>query len=184
MSIVPGAATTMPAEHIPSLPRHQAVDQVRRARNLRRVGLGALALVVGLGLATLLGARSATTASAAAGYTMSVTYPAVTRPGLAVPLRIEVERAGGFPGPVTLAISRGIFERFDFQNFYPNPSAETGSAGYVYYEFDPPPGDRLRVSLDGRTSPDQNGSVGNHRVALVIDGQPITEVRFRMVVMP
>src|SRR6266540_5831580 len=167
----------MPVEHIPSLPRHHAVDQVRRARSLRRVGLGALALVVGLGLATFLGARSATTASTAAGYTMVVTHPVVTRPGLATPLRIEVGHAGGFAGPVTLAVSREIFERFDFQNLYPNPSAETGSDAYVYYEFDPPPGDRLRVSLDGRTSPDQNGSVGNHRVALVMDGQPVTEVR-------
>jgi hypothetical protein len=68
-----------------------------------------------------------------------VVHAVLTRPGLATPLRIEVAHPGGFADPVTLRFSRGIFERFDFQNWYPNPSAETGSDVYVQYEFDPPP---------------------------------------------
>jgi hypothetical protein len=167
-----------------TLPRHQAPDQVRRARDVRRAGLAILVLVIALGLSSVLGARSATTASTARGYTLAVTHAVVTRPGLATPFRIDVGHAGGFADPVTIAVSRQMFERFDFQNFYPNPSTETGSDDYLYYEFDPPPGDRLRVSLDARTSPDQNGSAERYQVALVVAGQPVTEVSFRLVVMP
>ena len=52
-------------------------------------------------------------------------------------------------GPITLAFSKDIFDRFDFQNWYPNPSAETAGPLRLEYEFDPPPGDLFELTLDG-----------------------------------
>jgi hypothetical protein len=165
---------------------HDARDEraVRRARNARRVGLGVLALLVAAGLSGLLGIRSGTAESTADGYTLRVTYPQVTRAGIAVPFRVRVRHAGGFDGPLTLAISKRLFSRFDFQNHYPNPSTETSSAELVYYEFDPPPGEVFELDVDARTAPDQNGSTTVYRTALLVDGSEVTDVSYRVWVVP
>jgi len=157
---------------------------VRRARAARRCGIGLLAILVAAGLSGFLGIRSATVTAEAAGYELAVTHAQVTRAGIAVPFHVRVTRAGGFDGPISLAISEGLFERFDFQNFYPNPSAETGTPGFVYYEFDPPPGDVFELSMDARTAPDQNGSTSVYRTVLIVDDEPVTDVSFRVWVVP
>ena len=157
---------------------------VRRARNARRAGLILLALFVLAGLTGVLGIRTASVTGEADGYRMTVTHAQVTRAGIAVPFHVRVTHAGGFDGPLTLAISEGLLERFDFQNFYPNPSAETATADYVYYEFDPPPGDVFELNLDARTSPDQNGSTTVYRTALLLGDRPVTDVSFRLWVVP
>lgn len=78
----------------------------------------------------------------------------MTRAGNALPFHVRVEREDGISGSITLPISRELFEHFDFQNFYRNPANETGSEDFVFYEFDPPPGDsrppRTRSVLEGR----------------------------------
>ena len=165
---------------------HVARDEtaVRRARSLRRVGLVLLGLLVTAGLSGLLGIRSSTVTAEGDGYELSVTHVQVTRAGIAVPFHVRVTRAGGFDGPLTLAISEGLLERFDFQNFYPNPSKETGSDRYVYYEFDPPPGDVFELNLDARTAPDQNGSTTVYSTALIVDDAPVADVSFRVWVVP
>ena len=157
---------------------------VRRARTARRAGLILLGLIVAAGFSGLLGIRSATVAADRDGYQLSVTHAQVTRAGIAVPFHVRVRSDDGFDGPLTLAISQGLLERFDFQNFYPNPSAETASADYVYYEFDPPPGDVFELNLDARTAPDQNGSTTVYRTALIVDGALVTDVSFRVWVVP
>jgi hypothetical protein len=157
---------------------------VRRARTGRRIGLGVLAVVVAAGLSGFLGIRSATVTGESDGYRLAVTHAQVTRAGIAVPFHVRVTHTGGFDGPLTLAISEGLLERFDFQNFYPNPSAETGTPGYVYYEFDPPPGDVFELNLDARTAPDQNGSTTVYRTALIVGGDEVTDVSFRVWVVP
>ncbi|MCY7373165.1 MAG: hypothetical protein LH461_05630 [Spirochaetaceae bacterium] len=160
-------------------------DAARRARGWRRIGLALLGLVLVLGAAGLLGIRSTTeTARSPEGYQLEVTHAQVTRAGLAVPFHVTVRHPGGFDGPVTLSISSSLPERFDFQNFYPNPAKETATEGRLVYEFDPPPGDVFRLSLDARTAPDQNGSADTYRTALVIEGQQVAKVGFRMVVVP
>jgi len=159
--------------------------EVRRARDLRRLSLVAIGAVLLAGLAGLLGIRSATvSARSPDGYLLEVEHAQITRAGIAVPFHLTVRHEGGFSGPVTLSIDSDLVERFDFQNFYPNPAAETATAGRLLYEFDPPPGDVLRVSLDARTAPDQNGSTEVYDAALVIDGRAVAEVSFRMWVVP
>src|SRR5688500_548516 len=132
----------------PTLRNVRSDAAVRRARNARRAGLVLLGLVVLAGLTGFLGVRTATVTGEADGYQLTVTHAQVTRAGIAVPFHVRVTQPGGFDGPLTLAISEDLLERFDFQNFYPNPSAETGTDDYVYYEFDPPPGDVFELNLD------------------------------------
>ncbi|MDQ1665488.1 MAG: hypothetical protein QOH75_1519 [Actinomycetota bacterium] len=98
---------------------------------------------------------------------------------------MTVRHPGGFTEPIRLAVSADLLERFDFQNFYPNPSKETATGTFVYYEFDPPPGDTFRLSLDARTAPDQNGSTQVYRTRLLApDGAELVGVSFRMWVAP
>jgi hypothetical protein len=164
-------------------PRDEAA--VRRARNYRRVGLGLILLAVVAGLTGLLGIRSATGTARGGGSVLSVEHAQVTRAGIAVPLHVRVVHPGGFDGPVRLAVSADLMERFDFQNFYPNPSKETSDGRFLTYEFDPPSGDVFEMSLDARTAPDQNGSWGTYEVRLLgADDLVTATVGFRMVVVP
>ncbi len=172
------------ATPIRTLEEHRDQRAVRRARDARRAGLAVLLAVVLAGLVGLLGIKSATATARGDGSVLSVTHAQVTRAGIAVPLHIEVRRADGFDGPVELAVSSSLFERFDFQNFYPNPSKETADRHWLRYEFDPPPGHVFRLSLDARTSPDQNGSVGSYQVRLLDGSTVAAEVSFPMVVVP
>jgi len=174
----------MAEPQVATLPGARGEASVRRARTARRAGLILLGLIVAAGLSGLLGIRSATVSAQADGYELRVTHPQVTRAGIAIPFHVRVTRPGGFDGPLMLAISEGLLERFDFQNFYPNPSAETASPDYVYYEFDPPPGDVFELNLDARTAPDQNGSTTVYRTALIVDDAPVTDVSFRVWVVP
>lgn len=169
---------------IRTLEEERDESAVRHARNYRRAGLTALLALVVAGLVGVLGIRSATETSTGGGSTLRVEHAQVTRAGIAAPFHVEVDRPGGFDGPIQLAVSATLLERFDFQNFYPNPSKETSDGQVLLYEFDPPTGDRFRVSLDARTAPDQNGSWDRYEVRLM-DGSAVTaRVRFRMVVVP
>lgn len=172
------------AQRISTLVDPRDATAVSRARAGRRAGLTALGLVILLGAAGLLGVRSTTSSATANGWSLRVEHAQVTRAGVAAPFHVTVEHEGGFDGPVTLSVSSSLLERFDFQNFYPNPAGETATADDLLYEFDPPPGDVLRLSLDARTAPDQNGSTGVYRTALLVDGQVVAQVRFRMWVVP
>jgi hypothetical protein len=175
----------VPAPDIATLQQPRDAPAVRRARNWRRAGLSVLLLFVVAGLVGLFGVRSATTTARGAGYTLAVHHAQVVRAGVAISFHVEVTHPGGFGGPVRLAISSDLFERFDFQNFYPNPSKETADSRYVYYEFDPPSGDSFRLSLDARTAPDQNGSTEVYRTRLLDSSdRPLVSVRFRMWVAP
>ena len=63
--------------------------------------------------------------------TLEVTYAAVTRSGLETPWKVEVGSASGFGQPVTITTTSAYFERFDFNEWYPEPSGrpcETGSS--------------------------------------------------------
>jgi hypothetical protein len=172
------------SEHLATLPGHRDPDAVRRARNLRRVGIVALLVLVATGSVGILGPRTADVAAEGGGYRMVVHHSQVTRSGLATPLRIEVTRDGGFDDPVTLAFDKDLFDRLDFQNFYPNPAEETAAPHRVVYEFDPPGGAVLSVTLDARTGPTQPPSAHRYWVAVLDDGREVAQVRFRMVVLP
>ena len=153
---------------------------------MRRFGTAVLLLFLLAGLLGLLGVRSGTVADEGSETYLRVDYPAVTRAGLAVPYRVEVRQPGGFDGaPVRVAVSHALFDRFDFQNFYPNPSAETADPEWVVYEFDPPEGETLVWTFDVRTGPNQTGSLSSYAVQVRDSGDtPTAEVEHRVLVMP
>jgi hypothetical protein len=131
----------------------------RAGRWAGRAGILVLVLIVLVGLSGALGLQTRTTTEEGGGYELEVEYPWLSRAGQPAPLHLQISRAGGFPGQtVTVELCDDLFDSLDFQNWYPNPSAETVGDRLVY-EFDVPPGNVLDVSLDARVAP---GELGGH----------------------
>jgi hypothetical protein len=173
-----------PRSETDTTPDWCGLDGVRRGRAVRRSLLVVFGLVLALGATGFLGVREGTAHASAGGYDLTVTYPKVTRPGHAVPFAIEVRKAGGFgTEPVTVRVSTRYFALFDENGVMPSPSKETASAEDLVWEFDPPPGDTLRVYFDTRTGPNrQRGESG--RVAVMNGAAPAVELRVETRVMP
>ena len=173
-----------PRSETDTTPAWGGVAAARRGRAERRVLVSVFAVILLLGATGVLGVREATARASGGGYDLVVTYPRVTRPGHAVPLAVEVRRAGGFGSePVTISLTTGYFALFDENGVQPAPSKETATAAELIWEFDPPPGDTLRVYFDTRTGPNrQRGARGEFAV---LDGEtPVVSVRVRTLVMP
>ncbi len=143
-----------------------------------------MAVVLVLALSGLFGPRKATAASLGGGYGLSLTYGSVVRSGQPVPMTLDISHPGGFAGPVTVAFDREVFERFDFQNWYPNPDQETGDEASVVYQFSPPAGDTLTVVLDARVAPLQIGGHFSYWVAVMTAGRRVAPVDYSVWVMP
>jgi hypothetical protein len=159
-------------------------DDLRRARGYRRLGIGALSLFVLAGLCNLLGVRTGTASAAAAGYQLSVEYEAVTRPGLASEWIVEVRREGGFDEPVTLVTDATYFDRFDFNQHYPEPASVVPRGEEVLYVFERIEGEVLRVAFDGRASPTFVFALARGSTGLEVGGREIARVDYTTVVMP
>ena len=177
-------AQIKPRSATDTTPEWGGVEQAKRGRAVRRVLLVAFAAVLALGATGVLGVRSGTARASGGGYDLTVTYPRVTRPGLAVPLAVEIRKAGGFGSePVTLRITGRYFTLFDENGVQPAPSKETATPEYLVWEFDPPPGDTLRVYFDTRTGP--NRQRGRQGEFAVLDGvAPVVSLTVRTRVMP
>ena len=149
-----------------------------------RAGLLILTLVVVAGATGLLGTRTATTRATSGDKVLLVTYPAISRSGQPSPLDIRVTSATGFDGPIRIALCDSLFDHLDFQNWYPNPSKETGDATRLVYEFDPPDGNTFEVSLDARSAPGQFGGIEDCKVALLDKDTEVTSTTFHSWRMP
>ena len=173
-----------PRSRSDTTPSWDGIGPARRARLARRVMLALFASVLLLGAVGALGVRTGHVSASGGGYELHVEYPRVTRPGHAVPLAVEVRKAGGFgDSPVVIAMRAGYFSLFDENGVLPGPSAETADGENVIWEFDPPPGEVLRVRFDTRTGPNrQSGERGT--AAVFVDDLPVVQVSFRTWVMP
>ncbi|HJR97900.1 MAG TPA: hypothetical protein VJ979_08355 [Actinomycetota bacterium] len=161
------------------------IGRLQRQRALRRVGLAALGLLVIAGLLNLFGVWVRVAAASRDGVTLEVSYAAVTRSGLETPWTVVVRSSDGFDGPITIATSAEYFERFDFNQWYPEPSSSAIRDDVLLLSFEAPPaGSRdLTVRFDGRASP--SFGLGSHaRTELETDGLPSLAVDYRTVVMP
>ena len=178
------AVTTRQARRAPTDPDPATPQQLRRQRLERRFMLGLLALFLLLGALEVFGAWTRTaTATGADGVTLSVAYPAVTRPGLPIRWEFTVTRPSGFDGPVTIRTTFDYLHLFDVSNVEPDAQSATASGDYLSYTFAPPGGDTLRVAMDGNTEP------GFHELPPVttivsIDGADVASVTYRTVVVP
>jgi hypothetical protein len=165
-------------------PGEVPLDQLVRARRLRRVGLFVLGAVVLAGLLNLLGVRTGTVSAEGAGYRLSVEYAEVTRPGLATSWIVEVRREGGFDGAVTLATDATYFDRFDFNQLYPEPASIAPRGEVVLYVFEEIEGELLRVAFDGRATPTFVFDLARGSTGLEVDGREVVRVDYTTVVMP
>jgi hypothetical protein len=161
-----------------------AAKESRRRRNGRRVGFAILLLVVLLGLLGLLGPRERTTHTTVGDYRLTVTHGSLVRSGQPVPLEITVESSQPFDGPIELQLAAGVFDDFDFQNWYPNPDKESRDGDVLDYEFEPPDGARFDLHLDARVAPNLGFGPNRYWVAIVEAGQQVARVDYTVWVMP
>jgi hypothetical protein len=178
------SVATKVVDRIPTLPDPRTEAEVRRARNWRRVGLGALWLLIAAALTGWLGVRMATTTATADGWTLTVRAPQITRGAIDAPITITVSRDTPFGDKITVLMDRTLFEHLDVNLIAPAPSAETGIAGLVEWTFDPPDGDTLTVTIDARMSPSEMPGIERLRFAVLERGEVAVEVRPRLVVLP
>ncbi len=178
------SAGIAPRSDTDTTPEWEGVGRVRRSRALRRALLAVFGVVLLLGATGVLGVRTGRASATGGGYDLMVEYPRVTRPGHAVPLSIEVRRPGGFgDGTVALSVTAEYFTLFDENGVQPAPSTETATERNVLWEFDPPPGDTLRIYFDTRTGPNkQRGTDGE--VSVLVAGEPVVTVAVTTWVMP
>src|SRR6478735_8497410 len=170
---------------IGTLDRNRSEKAVRKGRTWRWVGTALLGLFILAGAVGLLGVHSGTSHASANGVALDVEYPAITRAGLSAPFRVEVRQAEPFDGPITIAVSRQLFDRFDFQNFYPNPSKETSDNEFVEYEFDEPDGNEFVWNFDVRAAPNQVLSWSSYTTQVRDSaGAVLVETDTRIVVLP
>ncbi len=165
-------------------PDDASPDELRRARGYRRLGIGALTLFVLAGLFNFLGVRTGNVSAAADGYQLSVEYESVTRPGLASEWIVQVRREGGFDEPVTLATDATYFDRFDFNQHYPEPASVVPRGEEVLFVFEGIQGEVLRVAFDGRASPTFSFALARGSTGLEVGGREIAHVDYTTVVMP
>ena len=142
-----------------------------------------LAGVIALGLSGWLGVHTSTTTARSGGYELTVTFGRVSRPGLATPWSLEIRHRGGFDGPVTVSTNSKYLDLFDENGFDPQPSRSSATPDEVVWEFAPPDGDILGVSLDGRIEPGaQWGRTGE--TSVLVDGKPVVTARYKTWVLP
>lgn len=162
---------------------------VGRRRLLHRIVGGLLALIMalavldGLDVWNTLGPDERHRTASGGGFDLDVEYPSITRPALASVFRVEVHRDGGFDEPVQIGISRKYLEAWDLNGVLPSPAAEASLGEWILWEFDPPPGDELLVTYEARLEPGRQTSVPGE-VAVVVEHEPVTAVRFTTVVRP
>lgn len=177
------ASTAKDAEAPQTAPERYPMARLRRARNFRRIFILLLALFLLLGLTGFLGVRSATVSASGGGFDLTVTYAAITRPGLATPWSVEVRRQGGFDGPVTVATTGDYLDMFDENGLDPDPSSATATPEVVIWEFEPPDGDTLTITFDARIEPAVQW--GKSAVtSVLVDGKAVVQVTYRTWVVP
>jgi hypothetical protein len=160
------------------------LHRARRRRRVRLVGIGVLFAVVLAGVTGILGPREDTVARVEGGWSLTMEYGSVVRSGQPVPMEIEVRHPGGFNGPVRVIFDQSVFDRFDFQNWYPNPDSETAGPETVIYDFVPPGGDRLHVSLDARVAPLQAGGRFTYWLGLLVGDRVVARSEYVVWVVP
>jgi hypothetical protein len=179
----PELARRRDVDVVPTAPEKTDLLRSRRARTARRAFMAAVFAVVALALTGMLGVRSRVTTVYGGGYELTVTYAQVSRPGLATPWSMEIRHAGGFDGPITVSTKTSYLDLFDENGFDPEPSTSTATPDAVIWEFEPPDGDTLGVSLDARVEPGaQWGRAGE--TSVLVDGKPVVTARYKTWVMP
>ncbi|HEX4906221.1 MAG TPA: hypothetical protein VFU93_12275 [Acidimicrobiales bacterium] len=124
------------------------------------------------------------TATSASGAELVVRYPTVTRPALASPFEITVERPGGFENDVEIAIDVEYLELWDLNGIYPSPAEERSDGDRIIWTFDAPDGESFLVSYDARIEPGAQLEEREGAVSFLEPGEPELTIRFATKVRP
>jgi hypothetical protein len=146
-------------------PRDDGLAASRRSLWWRRATVTLLTLFVVAALSQQLGVRTDTVRASSGDLRVTVRYADRARGALAAPFSVDVERSGGFDGPVEVRSRQAYLAIFDDNGFEPEPASVTTDAGDVIWTFDPPPGDTLTIVLDARIEP---GVFGRERGATTV----------------
>jgi hypothetical protein len=170
-------------DFVPTAPEETNLSRLVRSRAVRRVFMTLLFAFLAVGLAGRLGVRTRTTTVRGGGYELTVTYGQVSRAGLATPWSLRIHHPGGFDGPVTVSSNSKYLDMFDENGFDPDPTSSTATADEVIWQFEPPAGDTLAVSLDARIEPGvQSGRTAE--TSVLVDGKPVVTARYKTWIMP
>lgn len=145
-----------------------------------------LAVLDGVGALDVYGPDTSTVDAEGGGYRLEVTYPAVSRPGLASPFEVIVEPEAGFTEAVTIGIDRAYLRIWDENGRHPTPSTESSQGDWVVWEFDPPDAPDARAlsfTMDARIEAGVQAR-RRGRVAVLEDGRPVVTVEFSTAVRP
>lgn len=155
-----------------------------RHRVLADATVAVIVLIVALAFANVAGVQSDHVVARGGDHELTVHFGRVSRAGLATPLDIEVRRAGGFDGPVRLAIRSDYVALFDENGLNPAPDSETTLGPWTIWEFDRPPGDTLSIAFDARIEPARQVGAAGWVAVLDADDEPIVDARFETTVFP
>jgi hypothetical protein len=173
------------AERISTEPEDIPLGRLKRARFGRRLFFVAICGLLVAAALGLLGAQTDDVSASGGGYEVTVTYPSVTRPGLAVNWSVEIRHEGGFDRVVTVAVDSAYFEIFDENALDPDPLGATTDAERTIWTFEPPTeGDTMTVSFDARIEPGVQWERVPGTVAILEDGRPVATVDFKTLVLP
>jgi|SRR3954447_17252774 len=167
----------------PTAPPVTELGVLKRARLLRRIGIGAIAAFVLCGAVGLFGIRTATATASGGGYDVSLDYPATDRPGQPIHWVLTVHRVGGFEGPVDVGITQGYLDLLDLNDIQPQPSDAVSAGPFVVWTFAKPVGDTLSVSMDALIQLNTQFG-GDATVAVMEHGSPVVEVHYHTWVAP
>jgi hypothetical protein len=162
----------------------QTPTQDRVSSWSRRAILTLVLVVVVAGALGFLGVRTGDATSSESTWSLRLHYATVARAGLDVPWQVTVTHAGGFDGPVKLAITGRYLDIYETQGFHPEPSDESRDGSTLYLSFQPPDsGDTMVVAYDAYIQPaSQQGRAGT--VSVVDQGQRLATVAFRTRLLP
>jgi hypothetical protein len=168
-----------------TVPDAPSIRRVRRALWGRRLLLCFLVAILVAGFIGMLGGRTRTAESTGNGYDLQVHFASIARPGVTVPFDIQLQRDGGFDGPVTIAISASYLSSIDAQAVEPEPQSTTSDGDLVVFQFEPPQGDIFGVSWEAEIDPAANMGRKEATIAVLSDDDnPAVAVSIRTWVLP
>lgn len=190
-------ATETPPQHQPTstvaggeallgAPLRVDVQQMRRARAWRRVILALLVAFLILGLFNFWGVKSEKVTARDGGYEIEATYARTGRPGLTVPVDIQIKKDGGFGDkPIRVAMTTDYLNNLAQFSFDPDPSSATQTDKQAIWEFDPPPGDTFVFGVSTQLGPEQHFGSHEETVSVLDDNdQPIVSTTFKTMEWP
>jgi hypothetical protein len=148
-----------------------------RSRAWRRGGVVVLVAIVALSLSGVLGQRTSTVSAFGGGYQLTVTYPAVVRPGVDVRWNVLVTNPNGFGKSLSIAINRHYLDIFDLNSIRPDADSATSTGDSIIYSWNSPPGRVFELALDAYAEYGEHFGLDGFS-SVIANGRPVVIVRY------